>query len=269
FQSGDISVSNYQVGTMSAIPAYKTVMSGVSSDSSGTSTVGKAVQAKKSVDVGFDPIAPFKGPSGAYRLATDGFAFYSAGREVKGGFRIEKVGKSDKVKHLVYESKYNKFKTAPKNGRNFKTFTQKYIKSQVNRGNSLNLNVSKFLNGKAGAISAVKSKIGWLGVGITTIDNARKNIQNDESSSKIVGDAVIDVAIGAATLAVGGAFAALAVSAGAPVLFGTAVTVAASLTVSYVLDGIKINNKSIGDHVKNGVQSVASWFNDTAESIVN
>ncbi|MBN8211186.1 hypothetical protein JI666_21010, partial [Bacillus sp. NTK071] len=33
FQSGDISVSNYQVGTMSAIPAYKTVMSGVSSDS--------------------------------------------------------------------------------------------------------------------------------------------------------------------------------------------------------------------------------------------
>lgn len=267
FKSGDISVRGYQVGTMSAIPAYKTVMSGLSSDSPGTSTVGKAVQAKKPVDVGFDPTAPYKGPSGAYRIATDGVAFYSAGREVNGGFKINKFGKGEKAKYRVYESKYKKFSTPPKNGRNYKVFLKKYIESQVNKGNSLKLNVSKFLNGKAGAISAVKNKIGWLGVGITTIDNTRKNIENDESTSKIIGDAAVDVAIGAATLAAGGAFAALAVGAGAPVLIGTGVTIVASLTVSYVFDGFKINNESIGDHVKNGVQSVAGWFSDTAESI--
>ncbi|WP_160919898.1 LXG domain-containing protein [Pseudalkalibacillus hwajinpoensis] len=267
FQSGDISVSGYKVGTMSAIPAYKTVMSNLSSDSIGTSTVGKAVQAKKSNNVRFDPMAPYKGPSGAYRIATDGVAFYSAGREVNGGFKVSKFGKRENAKYRVYESKYNKFSTPPKNGRNYKIHSKKYIESQVNRGNSLNLNASKFLNGKAGAISAVKSKIGWLGVGITTFDNVRKNIQNDGSTSKIIGDAAVDVAIGAATLAAGGAFAALAVSAGAPVLIGTGVTIVASLTVSYVFDGLKINNKSIGDHVKKGVQSVAGWFSDTAESI--
>ena len=44
-----------------------------------------------------------------------------------------------------------------------------------------------------------------VGVGIATIDNVRKNMNNDESTGKIIGDAVVDVAIGAATLAAGGA----------------------------------------------------------------
>ncbi len=76
-------------------------------------------------------------------------------------------------------------------------------------GNGQKLDVSKFVNGKAGAISAINSKIGWLGVGIATVDNVRKNMNNDESRRKIIGDAAVDVAIGAATLAAGGAFAAV------------------------------------------------------------
>ncbi len=94
FKSGGISVSGYQVGTMSAIPAYKTVMSGLSSDPAGTSTVGKAVQAKKStnnkMDFEFDVWAPVRGPGPiASRVGLMGMGhFYSAGRDVKQGFKI-------------------------------------------------------------------------------------------------------------------------------------------------------------------------------------
>ncbi len=276
FKSGGISVSGYQVGTMSAIPAYKTVMSGLSSDPAGTSTVGKAVQAKKStnnkMDFEFDVWAPVRGPGPIAARVGDGYGAFIAGRDVKQGFKIVRIKeKGSEVRYKVFESKHTKFKTSPKNGRNYKIYSKNYITSQVKIGNGQKLGISKFLNSKAGAVSALKSKLGIAGVGIAAIDNVRKNINNNENTGKIIGDAAVDVAIGAATLALGGAVSAAAVSIGAPVLLGAGIALGVSMGAAYLLDGFKINNKTIGTHIKNGVQSgvksVAGWFKDTTDSI--
>ncbi|MBN8211041.1 hypothetical protein JI666_20070, partial [Bacillus sp. NTK071] len=267
FQSGDISVSNYQVGTMSAIPAYKTVMSGVSSDSIGTNNLGKAVKNGKSVDsnyeMKFNWLAPFNSPGAISARIGDAYAGYISARDRWQGFKIQKVKKGSIYKYRVYESKHNKFTIPPKNGRKYKIYNSNYIKSQVKIGNAQKLRVSKFINVKSGTVSALKSKLGWIGIGIGTVDNIKKNVEDNESTSKIIGDAAVDVAIGAATLAVGGAAAAVAVGLGAPVLVGTAAAIIVSVGASLFLDGIKIEDKTIGNHLKSGIDSAAGWFKNT------
>ncbi|WP_275119909.1 hypothetical protein [Alkalihalobacterium chitinilyticum] len=89
------------------------------------------------------------------------------------------------------------------------------------------------------------------------------------SLSKTVGDAAVDVGIGAATIASGALASALVVTAGAPVLVG--VSVGVSVAASYLLDGIKIgkgeDKQTISRHFKGGVQTVAGWFNGNKNQI--
>ncbi len=227
FKSGDISVSGYQVGTMSAIPPYKTVMSGLSSDPAGTSTVGKAVQAKKPVDnklkFGFDSKAIINNFGAVVARSSDTYSFYTNAKDVKNGFDIKMDSDAAGKKYRITPPKNIKFNTPPKYGRNFKILHENYIKSEVARGNGNNVPYAKNVNMKAGSVSALRSRLGWVGVGLGTVYNIRTNLKNDASISKIIGDAVGDITIGAGVIATGGVIAAAIVgTVGLPVIAGAA-----------------------------------------------
>ena len=94
--------------------------------------------------------------------------------------------------------------------------------------------------------------------------NAKDNIKDGESVQRIVGDAGVDVGIGAVSLVASGAAAAFMVGTlGAPVLAGAAAGIGASYAISALAE-VKIGGKSVTDHVKDGVKSglktVAGWF---------
>ena len=82
--------------------------------------------------------------------------------------------------------------------------------------------------------------------------------------SKIVGDAGVDVGIGAVSLAAGGMATALVVgSLGAPVLVGAVAGVIGAGVVSSI-SNLEIKGKSVSNHIKDGIQSgvktIAGWF---------
>ncbi len=186
----------------------------------------------------------------------------------KKGFEIEKYKTKGKkmIRYRVHNPEVagiNKSKN-----RNTKIYDKEYVKQQVNRGKSGDkIPIADKVNAKAGAISGLKTKAGWLGVAIDVGLNAKDNIEDGESVQRIVGDAGVDVGIGAVSLATAGAAAAFAVGTmGAPVLAGAAIGVGVSYGISFVA-GIEIGGKSVTDHVKDGVQGVANGIKSGVKTI--
>ena len=143
--------------------------------------------------------------------------------------------------------------------RDTKIYDKKHVDQQVKRGKSGDkIPIADKVNTKAGAVSGLKTKAGWLGVAIDVGLNAKDNIGDGESVQRIVGEAGVDVGIGAVSLAASGAAAAFMVGTlGALVLAGAAVGIGASYAISAVA-GMEIGGKSVADHVKDGVQGVAN-----------
>ncbi|MTW86055.1 hypothetical protein F3157_10350 [Virgibacillus dakarensis] len=190
----------------------------------------------------------------------------------KKGFEIEKYKTKGKgmVKYRVYNPEAVGISKPTK--RSTKIYDKKYVDQQVKRGKSGDkIPIADKVNARAGAVNGLKTKAGWIGVAIDSGLNVKNNIEDGESVQRIVGDAGVDVGIGAVSLAAAGTASAIAVGTfGAPVLVGVAAGFVASTAISAVA-GIEIGGKSVKDHVKDGVQgvtngiksgfkTVAGWF---------
>ncbi|MCY8512684.1 hypothetical protein [Bacillus atrophaeus] len=140
-----------------------------------------------------------------------------------------------------------------------------WTKSQLKIGN--NPKVAEYTRAPSAIKGAMKSKLGWAGVAITTGEDLIKNVNDPNVSvEKTVGDVGVDVGVGAATLGVGAAAGALAIGVGAPVIAAAGVGLIASIAISTALGGIKLgkDKKSVTDMAKDSVESglktVAGWF---------
>ena len=112
----------------------------------------------------------------------------------------------------------------------------------------------------SGAINGLKTKAGWFGIALETGLNVKDNIRDGESTSKIIGDAGVDVGIGAVSLLAAGAASAIAVGTfGAPLIGGAIVAAGLSYGIMGIMS-IKAGDKTLTGHVKSGVQSIAGWF---------
>ncbi|XGA31883.1 LXG domain-containing protein [Virgibacillus sp. CBA3643] len=152
--------------------------------------------------------------------------------------------------------------------RDTKIYDKKHVDQQVRRGKSGDkIPIADKVHAKAGAVSGLKTKAGWLGVAIDVGLNAKDNIEDSESAQRIVGDAGVDVGIGAVSLAAAGFVSAAVVgTAGLPVLAGVAAGIGASYVISAVA-GMEIDGKSVTDHVKDGVQGVANGVKSGVETV--
>ncbi|MFC0237252.1 hypothetical protein ACFFJJ_13225 [Fictibacillus phosphorivorans] len=143
-----------------------------------------------------------------------------------------------------------------------KTYHNNWIDSQMKRGNIPE--VAKYVNPKGAVKIAMKSRLGWMGTGITTTQNARENIANGESKTKIIGDAGVDVGVGAVSLSTGVYVSALIVASGGTALFAAGAGFIAANILTYVIDGIEKDGESASDKIKKGVQkgikTIAKWF---------
>jgi len=102
--------------------------------------------------------------------------------------------------------------------------------------------------------------------------NIKDNIQEGESTQRIVGDATVDVVAGVGTMAAAGAATAAVVgTVGLPLLAGAGVGLVASWTVGKIIDSNWGTSQSLRDHGKDLVQAgtnavkgfgktVAGWF---------
>lgn len=206
----------------------------------------------------------------------DALGFLGVSRLVHKGFKIERYETNNK--ETRYRIKNPKVIGIPpsKKGRKDKLYSAKDIRELAKNGTPPK--VAKYLHPGTGAVKALGSKAGWLGVAAETVKNLRSNLNPEDGkikAEKVVGDAVVDVGLGAVSIAAGGALSAAAVTAGAPVIVGAAVAVGVSLAASYIFGGIEIgkgNNKdTLGNHlkkgaekvgkgVKKGLKTVAGWF---------
>ncbi|WP_019241935.1 MULTISPECIES: hypothetical protein [Bacillus] len=139
-----------------------------------------------------------------------------------------------------------------------------YIKSQLNIGN--NPNIATYVKPSAAVTSAFKTKTGILGISITAGENAYKNYQSNASTSKILGDAAVDVGLGAVSLAGGAVTVAFVTSLGAPLIGAAVAGFLISTAAVYIIEGFKAgkNEKNLSETLKDGIQkgvnTVAGWF---------
>jgi hypothetical protein len=215
-----------------------------------------------------DGFAPFDGTNLIGTLLDAGVAF-NVGYKVLRGFEIIRDSKG-KVK--MKDGQPIQRKKDPKGRKRvkYKIYDESYIKSQASKGNYIDAaSYSKNIRVAAGA--AVKDKLGWVSVGIDVVSDTKENIADNASNSKMAGDILGNVAVGAGAIVAGGlAVAALPVGAGALTI--AAVGLGVSVGVTYVTEGIKWNvdldkdgeDDSVKDIVKTGlgkgIDTVAGWF---------
>jgi hypothetical protein len=194
----------------------------------------------------------------------DIFGLAKSYKDYRKGFKIEKyITKSGEVKYRVKKPTVAGF-SSPKGSSHNKVYSNSYIKSQLSIGNQPK--VAEYMNPGTGVKAALKSKVGWIGVGVTTVENITKNVSSGASFGKTVGDATVDVGVGAVVIAAGAVVSAFAVTAGAPILVGAVTAAGVSVAASYLLDGLSVgkekDKKTISNHLKDGVQTIAGWFKD-------
>jgi toxin YxiD len=249
FKKGDIQLTNFSGQSIQNIPDYNKMLEKLYSEDKSSA---------KEPFISIDPSAPFDETTDWMNRGTDAVALYGVYDKVRKGFKIIRYETaSGQVKFKVYKPELDGI-TKPKSVRTTKIYEKSYIEKAVKTGN--HPKVAKYVHPGSGAISALKSKAGWLGVALSTGVNIKKNVDHGEDATKIIGDAAVDVGIGAVSLAAGGIVAGIVGAAGAPVLVGAALAVGASIGLSLLFDGIKIKNMSISDHIKSGVQTIARWF---------
>lgn len=166
--------------------------------------------------------------------------------KVRKGFKIERIVKSNnRVQYRLYKPELIGV-SPPRNGRKSKIYWEDDLKAKARQGNPPK--VSSYVRPGASAVSALKSKAGWIGIGISTVENVVENVNNGEDATRIIGDAAVDVGIGAGTLVLGG-------------------VVAVSVGISVLLESVKINGKSITDHVKDAVNSIANSAKNAVSTV--
>ena len=147
-----------------------------------------------------------------------------------------------------------------------KDYKNSYIDSQVKLGNGHKLKIAEHVRPSAAVKSGFMSKLGIAGIALSAGENVVNNVQSNASAAKIVGDAVVDVGIGAATLAAGAVVVSAVVAGGVPLLGAAVIGFGFSMASTYVLDGIKLgkDEKNLSDSLKDGVQkgvkTVAGWL---------
>lgn len=226
---------------------------------------------KEQLEMEFNWLEPFDQFTDWVARGVDLAAFYGVSKLVQKGFKIEKyVTKTGIVKYRVkgWQLIDAKIKNpgAMSHLSNRKIYEQNFLFNHlIKKGHKPP--IATYVHPGTGAVKALGSKAGWLGIAVQTVSNAVSNYNSNAETEKIVGDAIVDVGLGAVSLATGGAVAALVVGAGAPVIVGAAVAFGASMAVSYFLDGIKIGGetkKSISDYLKDGVgkglKTIAGWL---------
>ena len=181
------------------------------------------------------------------------------------GFEIEKyITKGGIEKFRVHNPSLAGIQSPKDNGGKTKKYDRSYIDSEVKKNNGKTLKVAPNVDIKAGTINGLKTKSGWIGVGIGASLNLKDNVMEGEPISKIGGDLGVDAGVGAISLGFAGYTAALVVgSIGAPVIVGAAVATLASAAITTLLS-VEVDGKSISDYAKDGVQkgikSIAGWF---------
>ncbi|MCF3943912.1 hypothetical protein [Oceanobacillus alkalisoli] len=89
--------------------------------------------------------------------------------------------------------------------------------------------VDSYIPKETSQFEAKKAVLGWAGIVIDAGFNIKDNIQEGESTQRIVGDATVDVVAGIGTMAVAGAATAAVVgTVGLPLLAGAGVGLVAS-----------------------------------------
>ncbi|MCY7752977.1 LXG domain-containing protein [Bacillus haynesii] len=176
-----------------------------------------------------------------------------------------KIERKVKFKKDGTELRRYKVKNGEAIGLKGKSYDESWIKSQVKAGN--NPEIAKLTRPSSALKSAMKSKLGWAGVAITTGEDLINNLNDPNASvEKTVGDATVDVGMGAATLGVGAVASALVIAGGAPIIAAAGVSLIATIGISELLGGVKWgkDKKSITDMAKDSVESglktVAGWF---------
>ncbi|MEC0753724.1 LXG domain-containing protein [Bacillus haynesii] len=181
---------------------------------------------------------------------------------VKDGLKIEKGIETNSGK------KINGYKV--QNGQAIgikgKNYPETWTKSQLKVGN--NPKIAEYTRASSAVKGAMKSKLGWAGVAITTGEDLVNNVNDPNvSTEKIIGDTAVDVGLGAATIGVGAVASAFVIgTVGAPVIVGAAAALVVTIGVSELLGGVKWgkDKKSITDMAKDSVESglktVAGWF---------
>src|SRR5699024_5021257 len=98
--------------------------------------------------------------------------------------------------------------------------------------------------------------------------NVKSNIEDGESTQKIVGDAAVDTTVGAGLLGAAGAASAFAVGTlGAPVLAGAAIGCAATIVLGSVLDAKWRTSKSLKDDGKDLMQGSSNDVKSGAKTV--
>jgi hypothetical protein len=251
FSDNKMSVSNFNIQQLQELKSYNELQDMIGE---------KNWSAMEILDTGIlvDATAPISSAGSAFGTITDGLAISQTAYAV--------IRKGSKITDIDSNGYYH-----VKGGRaigfkiNTGKFHKNYIESQLKLGNELD--ISKHLKVSSAVKDAFKSKVGLVGVAIGTGENIMENIHNNETKSKIVGDAAVDTAIGVTTLAGGAAVSALAIGTlGAPILGAAAIGIGATIFATYLIDGLKFgkDEKTISDKVKdgveNGIKTIAGWF---------
>ncbi|WP_409290423.1 T7SS effector LXG polymorphic toxin [Peribacillus sp. SCS-37] len=204
-------------------------------------------------DIFLDATTPFSSYSNTFGTLTEFAGVTEAAYNVKKhGVKIEFHKGSWIVK--------NGHRIGIKDGK----YPKSYIESQVKRGNIPN--VAKYVRASSAVKESFKGKLGYVGIAFTVGENMYGNIRANAPTSKIVGDAIVDVGVGAVSLTSGTALAALLIAGGGTLAAAAGIGAVASFGLGYVLEGIKYgkSEKSISDSLKDGVESgvetIAGWL---------
>ncbi|RID84048.1 hypothetical protein D1953_14470 [Peribacillus asahii] len=249
FKSGKISIDSFNSKQLEKMDSYRDMKKEMEK------VDWNALSTPFGEHVVWDATAPFASKGATFGTVSEIQAFAETAYKVKKhGVGIEKYDSGFKVingKHLDMSGK---------------DYKNSYIDSQVKLGNGHKLKIAEHVRPSAAVKSTFMSKSGIIGIVLSTGENVVNNVQVNASAEKIVGDAVVDAGIGAATLAGGAVVVSAVVAGGVPLLGAAVIGFGFSIASTYVLDGIKIgkDEKNVSDSLKDGVQkgikTVAGWL---------
>ncbi|MBL0386028.1 hypothetical protein JJB07_05120 [Tumebacillus sp. ITR2] len=123
--------------------------------------------------------------------------------------------------------------------------------------------VMKFADPKVATVEAMKdlkgwgTRLGYLSIAYETGDHLIENIQEGKSTSHIVAEATVDVAVGTVSMATAtytGAVVGTMIGGPLGTIVGAAVGGITGYLLSQVTDGTYVEGKSIGDHLKDSLE---------------
>ncbi|MEC1268239.1 LXG domain-containing protein [Bacillus vallismortis] len=219
---------------------------------------------KEELPFEIDWMYPIGSAGSAYGTATAVKDFGTSVKHVtKDGVSIKKTKKTLKNGQTIRGYKVENGKVINIKGKNY---PDSWTNSQLKAGHTPE--IARQTKVPSAVKGAMKSKLGWAGVAITTGEDLINNINDPNASvEKTVGDVGVDVGIGAVTLGVGAGVGALFVgTVGLPVVAAAGIGFIASIGVSELLGGFKWgkDKKSVTDMAKDtvesGLKTVAGWF---------